>query len=227
MTGSTPHRTVFGCSDSNAGAYPFTSLDAKGGGLSGVPAVKLSVEPCISSCGNGVQECVEDCDDNNTLSGDGCSSSCMREPGWVCSEQAAAPTVCWQCSCGDGIVECEESCDDNNTISGDGCSSGCTVEPLWLCDSTGSVGTSSVCQSGRVAIESIPRKLTEHGTPFNVEYHDQRFQSLYLASELQAAGLPDGYQIDTISLRCSVPPHIDIKDFRVAYATTNEGHCYD
>ncbi|GLC46629.1 hypothetical protein PLESTM_001898600 [Pleodorina starrii] len=39
----------------------------------------------LSSCGNAVVEGVEECDDGDRSDGDGCSSSCRVEPGWVCT----------------------------------------------------------------------------------------------------------------------------------------------
>jgi cysteine-rich repeat protein len=65
----------------------------------------LCVRP--GGCGNGVVEEGEDCDDGNTMSGDGCSPSCRFE------------------KCGNGITDPGEKCDDGNTVSGDGCSSDC------------------------------------------------------------------------------------------------------
>ncbi len=65
-------------------------------------------------CGNGILEFGEQCDDGNTISGDGCSATCQTE---------AVPAVC-----GNGVVEAGEECDDGNLISGDGCSAACTLE---------------------------------------------------------------------------------------------------
>lgn len=64
-------------------------------------------------CGNHIVEAGEQCDDGNTVSGDGCSSTCQNE----------TPAVC-----GNGMVEAGEQCDDGNTTSGDGCSSTCQME---------------------------------------------------------------------------------------------------
>eukprot|EP01135_Chromosphaera_perkinsii_P010592 Nk52_evm1s2184 gene=Nk52_evmTU1s2184 len=49
------------------------------------------------TCGNGVTEGTEECDDGNTDNNDGCSSICKTE------------------SCGDGIKQTGEECDDGNT----------------------------------------------------------------------------------------------------------------
>jgi len=64
-------------------------------------------------CGNGVIDPGEQCDDGNTVSGDGCSSTCTTEGS---------------ARCGDGILDAGEQCDDGNTVSGDGCSSTCQIE---------------------------------------------------------------------------------------------------
>jgi cysteine-rich repeat protein len=75
-------------------------------------------------CGDLVIEPGE-CEDGNLFNGDGCSSTCQTEPGYVCSTLAAAP-----CStvCGDNIRAGTEACDDGNTNPGDGCDALCVVE---------------------------------------------------------------------------------------------------
>jgi cysteine-rich repeat protein len=52
----------------------------------------------------------EECDDCNSASGDGCSSSCQQE------------------ICGNGRVDINEQCDDGNIVSWDGCSGACKQE---------------------------------------------------------------------------------------------------
>jgi cysteine-rich repeat protein len=74
--------------------------------------------PPPPSCGNGVVETGEQCDDGNTTSGDGCSATCQLEGCDTCH----APV------CGNGIVETGELCDDGNTTAGDGCSPTCQLE---------------------------------------------------------------------------------------------------
>ncbi len=74
----------------------------------------LATASCLApagDCGNGVLETGEQCDDGNTLSGDGCSASCRLEV------------------CGNRILDPGEQCDDGNTVSGDGCSATCQREP--------------------------------------------------------------------------------------------------
>jgi cysteine-rich repeat protein len=64
------------------------------------------------SCGDGVLNVGEECDDGNTDDEDGCSSTCVEE------------------YCGDGVLQSGmgEECDDGNTDDGDGCSSNCKEE---------------------------------------------------------------------------------------------------
>jgi cysteine-rich repeat protein len=99
------------------------------------------------SCGDGIVNGTEQCDDGNTLSGDGCSSVCKTEVGMCgngtidvatetcddgnttngdgCSANCQTET---SATCGNGVVESGEGCDDHNTAAGDGCSATCQVE---------------------------------------------------------------------------------------------------
>jgi len=70
----------------------------------------------LDTCGDGVLDGGEECDDGNGVSCDGCSSACTSEAGVVC---------------GDGVVNpaCGEQCDDGNDVAGDGCEPDCTPTP--------------------------------------------------------------------------------------------------
>lgn len=93
-------------------------------------------------CGDGVLTEDEACDDGNTVSGDGCASTCTQlEPGYSCS---IAGVACLKVAlCGDGLVDQSEQCDDGNRVSGDGCSDRCKYEPGMKC--TNEPGLPSVC----------------------------------------------------------------------------------
>jgi len=83
------------------------------------------------------------CDDGNTNSNDGCSSTCTVDFGYACSGgTVTSPDTCTQI-CGDGrIMNTRPSssyCDDGGLVNGDGCSSTCQVETGFKC----SGGTSS------------------------------------------------------------------------------------
>jgi fibro-slime domain-containing protein len=47
---------------------------------------------CTSSCGDGIVFGNEECDDGNLRDGDGCSSSCKVEEGYVCNNDAPCTT---------------------------------------------------------------------------------------------------------------------------------------
>jgi cysteine-rich repeat protein len=63
----------------------------------------------VQTCGNGVQEFDEQCDDGNLVDGDGCDSNCLLT------------------ECGNGIVTAGEECDDGNLVDGDTCTSDCKL----------------------------------------------------------------------------------------------------
>ncbi len=124
-----------------AGAGPAGGGGRGGGGGGGGIIVNLdsharedaSVDrPGGGTCGDGVIERSEQCDDGNTTSGDGCSRICQIEANWDC------PTEGQPCkyvgNCGSGVLTSNKVCDDGNTVSGDGCSSDCkTVETGYIC----------------------------------------------------------------------------------------------
>lgn len=99
-----------------------------------------------SVCGNGVRENGESCDDGNTKSGDGCTSSCQVMRGWSCVK--VTPDVCSPV-CGDGIT-LSAACDDGNTFSNDGCSAACEVEDGWRCDASEPSLCQTICGDGQI-----------------------------------------------------------------------------
>ncbi len=96
------------------------------------------------ACGNGLVDDDEVCDDDNTLSGDGCRSDCRSdevcgnglldpESGEACDDGNTVSgdgcqADCRLPSCGDGIVDAGEVCDDGNNVFGDGCNARCTSD---------------------------------------------------------------------------------------------------
>lgn len=99
-------------------------------------------------CGDGfIIPGVEECDDENTDAGDGCSSICTEEHGFHCLGE---PSLC-SAVCGDGVVEpLSEQCDDTPPAeSGDGCSIICTIEHAFYCSGEPSV-CFSVCGDGLI-----------------------------------------------------------------------------
>ena len=118
----------------------------------GTPCPELQDEqecPCPSECGDGkFVSSTEECDDGNDDDGDGCSSTCTIEPGWSCSTQPNAASMCVAAQCGDGIQAGLEGCDDGNVASYDGCSATCETETYFSCE--GGIGSLTTCQCWRV-----------------------------------------------------------------------------
>ena len=80
------------------------------------PGQTCNPDCTVVVCGDGLTQGTEECDDGNTASNDGCSSTCTDEPF----------------SCGNGIVEffAGEVCDDSDTAAGDNCGSSCASNEM-------------------------------------------------------------------------------------------------
>lgn len=118
----------------------------------------------VPGCGSGVVDAAEECDDGNTIEGDGCDASCVLE---ICGNGLIQPAAGEECddggtvdfdgcsslclveSCGDGTVQPSEGCDDGNTIDGDGCDSMCLDE---TCGNS-VVQSGESCDDGNTASE--------------------------------------------------------------------------
>ncbi len=116
---------------------------------------------CPGTCGNGVRDPGEGCDDGPDGSAT-CTSTCIPagcgngtvEGGETCDERGETATCdgdCTAVTCGDGYLNliAGEQCDDGNTSAGDGCGSACDiegcgngiVEPGEDCDDAGESST--------------------------------------------------------------------------------------
>src|SRR5262249_960264 len=91
---------------------------------------------CYLACSDGVVEKKrgEQCDDANTRSGDGCSSSCKVETGYICSVTGHNPSRC-VLACGDRVLHKKlgAKCDEGNRRAGDGCNSLFPLETGYKC----------------------------------------------------------------------------------------------
>jgi cysteine-rich repeat protein len=140
--------------------------------------------PTRHRCGDGVVDVGEGCDDGNTLSGDGCSSTCQVETsdpvcgngvlevgeecddGNMVSGDGCSSTCKHESVCGNGVVEPGEQCDDGNTISGDGCSPSCQLETSSSCSvfpQGGCGGATPACDVDDAG-DTGCRAVTEAGT---------------------------------------------------------------
>ena len=104
-------------------------------------------------CGDGIRilwNTAEQCDDNNTVAGDGCNATCQIEPGFVCSGGDISTSDTCTSICGDGKRVGKEVCDDGNTVSGDGCSGDCAhIEDGYTCagGSSSSADSCTTCHA--------------------------------------------------------------------------------
>ncbi len=126
-------------SSSSSSSVPVGVVFSSSKSSSSPLAFPTSVAVTVSSqtvngqaCGNASKGGLEQCDDGNTQSGDGCSSACMIESGWSC---VGARSICTR-QCGNGVQDTGEACDDQNTQSGDGCSASCALETGYACEGT-------------------------------------------------------------------------------------------
>ena len=101
-----------------------------------------------STCGDGVQDPLEECDDGNTVTTDACTDECNTA---ICGDGITwegveecddgndiATDDCDACHlpvCGDGIEAGSEECDDGNDVAGDGCTA-CVIDAV-LCGAGG------------------------------------------------------------------------------------------
>lgn len=102
-------------------------------------------------CGDGMILGNEECDDDNSVSGDGCSNSCEIEAGYTCE---GSPSVCTGgggSTCGNSSVDPGEQCDDGNIANGDGCSSTCEYETLGGICGDGTIVSPEECDDANTA----------------------------------------------------------------------------
>ncbi len=141
---------------------------AAGNGFVLDPTGPLRGEICIDSgpdgvvnttiCGNGVHDDVEnplttsetECDDTNTVGGDGCGATCQVETGWSCT---GTPSVCTPI-CGDGLTVDGEPCDDDNGSNNDACLNLSGICTAATCGDgfrkTGGPGPNELCDDGNM-----------------------------------------------------------------------------
>lgn len=97
--------------------YAGAEFNQSPGGLSvgGIALTPLEIDDitafleALTTCGDGVVNHGEQCDDANQAVGDGCRPNCTIE------------------ACGDGIVDPQEQCDDGNLVDRDGCDPSCAT----------------------------------------------------------------------------------------------------
>jgi len=86
-----------------------------------------------AACGDGELDPGEQCDDGNTVNGDGCENNCTKTPGE---------------NCGNGVVDEGEECDDGNKTNSDGCENNCTETVVSASCGDGVVNGDDECDDG-------------------------------------------------------------------------------
>lgn len=93
------------------------------------------------TCGNGIVEVCEECDDGNRTDGDLCEHDCTLprcgngvidlkescDDGVANSDAGPCTPACRLATCGDGLLQAGEECDDGNHTDADGCESDCML----------------------------------------------------------------------------------------------------
>jgi len=132
------------CSDPNPGdgGTDATVLGCDAGGV--------CQDATVPGCGDGALGTNEECDDGNSVGGDGCSASCDAiDPHYVC------PSVGKSCvrvvTCGNGRIEGDETCDDRNVVADDGCDADCHRQDGWTCAPVGVACVAAQCGDGIIA----------------------------------------------------------------------------
>jgi cysteine-rich repeat protein len=125
----------------------------------------------VPFCGNSIVETGEQCDDGNSVSGDGCENNCTLTPSPVC---------------GNSIVETGEQCDDGNSVSGDGCENNCTLTPSQTTPVDPSELTPIAVSSSQIHLTWKDNADNENG------YHIWRYHSSVGWSQIDMTGASAG-----------------------------------
>lgn len=133
------------CDGSALFSQTCASLNYVSGDLGCLTNCAFDESDCVAppTCGDGVVNSGENCDDGGSSNGDGCSGSCQVEIGWHCT---GTPSICTT-QCGDGfIVAGHEVCDSNSVSCMNGAYSG-TQTCNSQCNAYGSC-VSGYCNDG-------------------------------------------------------------------------------
>lgn len=137
-----------------------------------------SEEMLVGTCGNGILDPGEKCDDGNTRivgadltkrGGDGCTPTCTVEVGWRCyNTPYVTRTLCEHNECGDSYINPNdpefEECDDGNLRDNDGCTSTCKLMSGYFCPLPG-YDCIKVCHNN--ALDYFP------GPPYNIKEYKE------------------------------------------------------
>ena len=111
----------------------------------------------------------EQCDDGNSINGDGCDRDWQKESGFIWDNNKM-PSF-WFPACGDGYrngTEGEEW-DDRNNVNYDGWSSICKVEPNYACSNATGV---DICKTIYQAPKIISKGLVLEKLKISIEFDE-------------------------------------------------------
>ncbi len=119
-----------------------TLLQGPPAGSGAVSSKSSSSKSVVASltCGNGLTETGEECDDGNKIATDGCTNACqlphcgdgIAQFGEECDDgnpldTDACSNACKRARCGDALIQAGEECDDGNQDAFDSCTNTCRV----------------------------------------------------------------------------------------------------
>lgn len=115
------------------------------------PVEWMSTCELLETCGDGIIDPEEECDDGDDVVSDGCSG-CRIDPLYTC---VGEPSDCFQC--GDGFLDPGELCDDGEEMGMDspGCEQ-CNILPGWECFDMLPSQCGPICGDGMWFDTSIP-----------------------------------------------------------------------
>jgi cysteine-rich repeat protein len=160
--------------------------------LGGQVLITFPFEETFNSCGNGIVEAGEECDDGNIQNGDCCSSSCVYEPegssctdgqycngGEVCNGAGACQTGP-SIDCNDGVSCTVDTCDEVNdeceyTLNDSFCNNGQFCDGLETCDPINDcTSAGNPCPDGEICNEEqnlcFPESCDPHPADLNQNY---------------------------------------------------------
>lgn len=135
------------CDGANLSGQSCSTLGYAGGTLSCNPMCAFNVGACTAPivCGNGLLEAGESCDDGNATNGDGCSSTCQVEQGFICS---GTPSVCILSLANGNVCSSNSQCQSSFCVDGYCSNSACSAT-CFAANLPGSLGVCTAIPSGQ------------------------------------------------------------------------------
>ncbi len=117
----------------------------------------------MGTCGDGIVQSGEECDDGNVIGGDGCSANCLKEkefPRCIDGKNYPAPDGCNVCVCQNGRLACTQM---GCPVPVPGCGNGkCDPGEAGVCTTTCSANDNTSCTTN-CSIGTCPGDCSQHG----------------------------------------------------------------